>query len=61
MGIFFPLSGTFSGSSHPDNRGLAVIESKFSDVDGESEYQGGERGNVAGYKTASIIKKQLIS
>ena len=50
------------GSEEEDkaaDKGLAVIESKFSDVDGESEYQGGERGNVAGYKTASIIKKQL--
>ena len=42
-----------------EDKGLAVIESKFSDVDGEAEYQGGERGDVAGYKTASIIKKQL--
>jgi len=41
------------------DKGLAVVETKESDVDGKSETQGGERGAVPGYKTASIIKKQL--
>lgn len=50
------------GSEEEDkaaDKGLAVISSKISDVDARSETQGGELGSVPGYKTASIIKKQL--
>ena len=42
-----------------EDKGLAGIESKITDADTRSETQGGELGSVPGYKTASIIKKQL--
>ena len=41
------------------DKGLAVVETKITDYDATAETQGGELGAVPGYKTASIIKKQL--
>lgn len=41
------------------DKGLAVVETKITDYDARAETQGGELGAVPGYKTASIIKKQL--
>jgi len=41
------------------DKGLAVVETKITDTDARAETQGGELGAVPGYKTASIIKKQL--